>query len=194
MLEASQNRISIGSRARPASHVVTCRATERRVMSCRIVSCHATSCHVGSCHVVSCVSCRVMSMGVFAISCRVMSRSVVSCRVMWWSPNGGCAEASFAQGSVSHTAQRIQLPRVAYQKTSWAGLTSKTQWKVRLCGQSPSVTTSRQKLLTKKTFQRAGASPSGGSSRTRDAVPSFPLLNVPRCTRVSVETHKRNQD
>ena len=66
--EATQKRISIGSRARPTSLVVTCHG-----VSCHVISNHV-SYRVISCHVVVCVSCRV-------VSCRRASRHFVSYHV-----------------------------------------------------------------------------------------------------------------
>ena len=111
VLEATQNRISIGSRARPASLVVTCRATECRVMShrimCRVVSYRAMLCRVMLFHVYRVMLCRIVVSPFRVVSCRVLSRPVVS---MWWSPSGVCAQASFARGSCqSHSTDSDQI-------------------------------------------------------------------------------------
>ena len=106
-MQATQNRISIGSRARPRSLVVTCRATECRVMSyrlmCRIVSFRAMLCHVMLFHVCRVVSCRRVFR---VVSGRVLSRPVVS---MWWSPNCVCAQAFFCQRIMSVTRPRTVI-------------------------------------------------------------------------------------
>ena len=97
VFEATQNRISIVSRARPRSLVVTCRATELRVMSYRIM-CRVMSYRAMLCHVMLFRVCRV-------VSCR---RAVLPCRVvsMWWSPTGVCAQAFFCQRIMSVTQPR----------------------------------------------------------------------------------------
>ena len=104
MLQATQNRMSIGSRAKPTSLVVTCRATACRVMSyrimCRIVSYRAMLYHVVLFHACHVVSCRRAVSPCRVVSCCVLSRPVVS---MWWFPNGVCAQAFLCQRIMSVT-------------------------------------------------------------------------------------------
>ena len=104
VLQATQNRISIGSRAKPTSLVVTSRATACRVMSyrimCRIVSYRAMLYHVVLFHVCHVVSCRRAVSPCRVVLCCVLSGPVVS---MSWFPNGVCAQAFLCQRIMSVT-------------------------------------------------------------------------------------------
>ena len=114
MLEATQNRISIGSRARPTNLVVTCRATECRVVSyrimCRIVSSRAMLCHVMLFNLCRVVSCRRASR--HFVSCHVAFGHVLSCPC--GGPQTACGRKLLVpKDDVSHTARTVIRLRTA---------------------------------------------------------------------------------
>ena len=114
------------------SHIVPCCVMSRRLMC--VVSCHVEGClrHFVSCHV---AFCRVLSCHVVVPKRRVCGSFFCS-RIC-------------QSHSTTHEAASCCLSKKILC-TSWAGPTSKTQWKVRLCGQSPSATTSSAEAPHKK--------------------------------------------
>ena len=154
MLEASQNRISIGSRARPTSHLrdLSCHGVSCHIISNRVMPSHIVPCWVMSCRLMCVVSCHVEGCLRHFVSCHVAFCRVLSCHVVV--PKRRVCGSFFCSRicqshSTTHEAASCCLSKKILC-TSWAGPTSKTQWKVRLCGQSPSATTSRQKRHHKK--------------------------------------------
>ena len=153
-------------------HIESCQALPHRAMLCYVMSSHV--CRV--------VSCGRVSSPFRVVSCRVLSCPVVSCG---GPPTAGVRKLLLLKdlSVTQHNAYGcLVLPVKKSLWTSWAGPTSKTQWNVRLCDQSPSATTSRQKRLTKKPSHVQ--EPHHLEDPAGHVTPC--QASLPRCTRVSV--------